>query len=477
MSNWLGLLVSVIYILAVLGLASFCYKKKKLTALESRKFAHIGLCNWWLIAWIFFDNYIFASILPAIFIIINYCNYRFNFIPGIEEKVEKKRTMGTVWYTISLFILSVLLFQHKSFLFIGAIAILILGYGDGLAGLIGSIFGKHKLGVNNKSVEGSLTVFIMSFIISVLLLQSFMTTNMTLVYGLYIAMFAMMVELYSPKGLDNLLLPLGVALYAYLLTSHFAFIESFALGFTISSLVVFFILIKKSLTVTASFWALILGSAIYVLSGPIVFGALIFFFLSSTLIEHYHHKPLEEKQRNLNQVIENSFACLLFSIMYFITGSEIALTAAFVSIAGATADTWSSSIGYYSKSKVKSILTGKPLPKGESGGVTWLGSFGALLGSLLVALLSLLAPTENMLMRFIIVLGFGLFTSLIDSIFGILLQIKYYNKKTGEVLEKKPKQMGNIERISGYSFLTNGMVNFTTIMISAILSCIVSLLI
>ena len=39
---------------------------------DSRKFIHVGVANWWIVAMIFFNNNIYASIVPALFVIINY---------------------------------------------------------------------------------------------------------------------------------------------------------------------------------------------------------------------------------------------------------------------------------------------------------------------------------------------------------------------------------------------------------------------
>lgn len=476
MSNLLGLLVSVVYIAIVLGLSTICYNKKQFTQEETRKFIHIGLCNWWLIAWIFFDNFIVASILPAIFVIVNACNYKMGFIKGMEPEKKEKKNLGTVWYAVSLLILSIILFRHQEYLYVGAIGILILGYGDGLAALIGSSFGKHKLDINQKSVEGSFALFVTSFVISLLLLQSVVISSNYVAYALFIAAFAMMIEIFSPNGIDNLTLPLGVSLVTYLVIKYTWF-HDIAIAFTITSFIVFGVMVKRLLTPSASLCALVLGTALYVLAGPIAFGALILFFLTSSIIEHYHHKPLQERQRNLDQVQENSLAAVLLAIMYYVTGSDIALTACFVAIAGATADTWSSGIGYYSNEPVKSILTNKPLPKGESGGITKLGTLGGALGALLIASFSLLSPGHHAFVRFIIVFVFGFLTTILDSIFGVFLQAKYYDKEKGVILEEKPKNMKNIERVSGYQFLTNGMVNMITIMLSSILSCLFGLII
>ncbi len=473
-NNFLGLIMSVIYIVVVVGLASFCYKKKKFTVNESRSFIHIGLCNWWLIAWIYFDNYWIASIVPLFLLIFNILNYRFHLVPGIENVSKNKRHLGSIWYSLALLLLTFVFFQNKVYMYIGAISILSLGYGDGLATLIGDYFGKHKFGVRNKSAEGSFTMLFITFLLITILLQNVFPTEVVASYALYISVFATLVELFAPGGTDNLLVPLLTAGYTYLLVRYSWFMP-IALSFTTTSIIIYIVLLTRKLTPAASFWSIILGTAVYVLAGPVPYACVLLFYLTSIMIEHGHKKPLSEKQRNLTQVEEDSLATVLFAIMYYFTGSEAALVAVFVSIAGATSDTWSSGLGYYSKEKVRSILTGKPLPKGESGGVTQLGTMGAFLGSLLIALFSLLMPGGNLLLRFILVLGFGFFTSIIDSIFGVFLQVKYYDEAKGLVLEKRPKNMKGIKKISGYPFLTNGMVNFVTVMMGSVLSAIVSI--
>lgn len=470
MTNWLGLFVSAIYIAVIVGIASFCYKKKKIKLEESRKFIHIGLCNWWLIAWIFFDNYIFASILPAIFIILNYLNYQFQIVPGIEEK---KRGIGTVFYASALFILTATLFQNKDYLYIGAVAILALGYGDGIGGLITEYIGKHKFELKNKSVEGSLVCFIVTFLTTIVVLQTTYVGSMLVPYSIYIAVMATMLELFSPKNTDNLFMPLGTALYTYLVLNQ-NYMESFNIAFTVTSVIIFGVMATKALTPAGSFFALLLGTALYCLAGPYVFFALILFFVSSCLIEHYHKKKKKEKQRNIFQVIENGLPCLLFAIMYYFTKNEIAIIGCLTAIAGSTSDTWSSGIGYYSKERVKTLFSRKELPKGSSGGVTKLGLLGGLAGSLLIALFSLFLGLEHVGASFLLIFVFGFFTTLLDSIFGELFQVKYFDKVKEEFLETKPKGNKNVVKISGFSFLTNGVVNLVTVVISSLLSCLLA---
>ena len=82
-----------------------------------------------------------------------------------------------------------------------------------------------------------------------------------------------------------------------------------------------------------------------------------------------------------------------------------------------------------------------------------------------------------MLARCLIIFVFGFFTAYLDSVFGILLQVKYYNKETGDFRETKPKSMKGYEKISGYGFIDNSMTNFLTIMISSLLAGMLAFLV
>ena len=79
MNNVFGILVSIIFIGIVLVSARVFEKAGKEA---SRKFIHIMLSNWWIIAMVFFDNVFFAALMPALFIVINYASYKMDIIKG-----------------------------------------------------------------------------------------------------------------------------------------------------------------------------------------------------------------------------------------------------------------------------------------------------------------------------------------------------------------------------------------------------------
>ena len=215
MNNLYGLIISILYIGLVILLSNLFTKASKEA---SRKFIHIMLSNWWIIAMIFFNNVWFASILPAIFIIINYLSYKYDLIKEMErdDNDSTEKTLGTVYYTISLLILSITTFGIINKPLVGLIGVLIMGYGDGFAAIAGqSIKSKSfKIFGSTKSIAGSATMFIISLII-VSGAFAYLGINLWLIKSILIAFIVTVFEAVSPKGTDNLTIPLLSSLLVY----------------------------------------------------------------------------------------------------------------------------------------------------------------------------------------------------------------------------------------------------------------------
>lgn len=204
MNNIIGLIVASIYIL-VIFLTSKLFEKKGKEV--TRKYIHIMLSNIWFISMAFFDNYIIATILPMLFVIINSLSYKFNLIK-IMEREDKKEGIGTVYYAISLTVLSLVTFYiNKPILALPGI--LIMGYGDGLAAVIGQKVKSKSFNIlgSTKSIAGSATMLIVSLIISILIF-SFIGIEYLILKAFLIAIIATILEAISVKGLDNITVPL-----------------------------------------------------------------------------------------------------------------------------------------------------------------------------------------------------------------------------------------------------------------------------
>lgn len=208
--NIIGIIVSYLYIfLIIIGAKLF----EKIGKEASRKFIHIMLGNWWIIPVIFFNNVLAAAFVPATFVIINYISCKKDLIKVMERDNENKDGFGTVYYAISLLVISVVTFLKLGEIepIMGLVPIFVMAYGDGFAAIFGQMIKspKYKVGNSTKSIAGSLTMFI----VSILIIGIYYVINpisywaiKTIVMGIIITV----IEAISIKGTDNITVPLGM---------------------------------------------------------------------------------------------------------------------------------------------------------------------------------------------------------------------------------------------------------------------------
>ena len=216
MRNIYGLVISILYIGLVIGISGLFSKASKEA---SRKFIHIMLANWWIIAMIFFDNIWIAGILPALFIIINYASYKFDIIKSMERDDDsgEEKTLGTVFYAISLLIVVILCFGFFKNTIIGLVGILVMGYGDGFAAIAGKSIKSKEFSIlgGKKSLAGCSTMFIISLIIISCALAYF-NVQFWYIKSIIIALVATIFEAISVKGTDNLTVPILTTLMVWM---------------------------------------------------------------------------------------------------------------------------------------------------------------------------------------------------------------------------------------------------------------------
>lgn len=205
--NIIGLIVTTVYIAFVI-LTSKLFEKKGEEI--SRKYMHIMLSNIWFMIIFLFDNYIIAAILPAFFVIVNALSHKFNLIKTMERK--EGDTLGTVYYAIVLLII-VLWTVSKHNQIIGLPGVLIMGYGDGLAAVVGKKVKSKQFKIfgDTKSIAGSTTMFVVSLLISLI---TFNVIGMSyfVVKAIFTAAIATVLEAISAKGLDNITVPLIITI-------------------------------------------------------------------------------------------------------------------------------------------------------------------------------------------------------------------------------------------------------------------------
>ncbi len=205
--------------------------------------------------------------------------------------------------------------------------------------------------------------------------------------------------------------------------------------------------------------------------GIIVFGAggwpwiipLVFFFISSSILSHLRHKPYSN--RNILQILANGGVGTLFAIIYFFWQFPPAIVLYLGAIGAATADTWATEIGFYSKSKPRLVLSKQVVKRGISGGVTFLGIIGSVLGALIIGLLGESILNMNDLLLPLAVAGF--IGSLTDSILGGYIQAQFKCSICNEHIENRYHCNTKSKLISGSKWIDNDAVNFINTIIGA----------
>ena len=173
-----------------------------------RKIIHIGIGPLIPIALFLKIDQNSALIFTGIISLVVFINYTYKILPIIED-VERK-SYGTLFYCISLFILISIFWNKDPFSLITGF--FIMTFGDGLAALIGKSFNSRNwiFFKQKKSLFGTLTMFFTSLLV-VCSLGYIQQNSFNLSY-FTIAFIATVFEQFSVLGIDNLIVPISSAL-------------------------------------------------------------------------------------------------------------------------------------------------------------------------------------------------------------------------------------------------------------------------
>ena len=219
MSDWIALVIAFVYVSLILALGEGLRRELKLGVEFTRKFVHIGVGMVAFLLVALFQNWQFAIIPPLVFIVVNLISYRRQIFSGMETGL--KGQFGTVYFPVSFAILIPILWQFPAIL---VTSLMPMTWGDAFAAIIGKRFGAHTYSAmgQTKSIEGSLAMFVFSFVavtLTFLIFYAPLTTS--LIVGIVVALVTTMVEAFSPWGLDNLTVPIASAILLMLLGNYF----------------------------------------------------------------------------------------------------------------------------------------------------------------------------------------------------------------------------------------------------------------
>jgi len=241
--DFIAVFISFICVLLVVEINGRIQKIGKISTIITRKVVHIFAAPVFAITWLLFSGNLFTRfivvIVPLIFI-LQFILIGTGKIKDEEFVNSMSRTgdpsellKGTLYYAIIMVIITIFWFYIP---FSGNLndanptSLIILGClagGDGLADIIGRKFGgKKKFGIGGaeKTVVGSIAMFIGSFMVSFILLLIFSLevesfNPFTLILQLLIiSLIATLAEMLSPKRVDNLIIPFMVIITILILS-------------------------------------------------------------------------------------------------------------------------------------------------------------------------------------------------------------------------------------------------------------------
>ncbi|MGC8775524.1 MAG: diacylglycerol/polyprenol kinase family protein, partial [Chlorobaculum sp.] len=127
---------------------------------------------------------------------------------------KRELLKGTLYFVVVAMICGTLYYK----LFAGVLAMAVLGWGDGLAPIVGTRMGKMTYKVlSEKSVEGSLAFLVGSLLASLFFVWLIVPAAYDPAKITMIVVAATIIEGVSPKEVDNILIPVAVIALAAVL--------------------------------------------------------------------------------------------------------------------------------------------------------------------------------------------------------------------------------------------------------------------
>lgn len=230
------LLVSYVYVAAVIAVGTLARAGGRRSADVTRKVIHVGVGTWIIPTAVLFTNPLLAIVPPLSFIVINVASWRFKLVAAMEEG---ERNPGTIYFPLAFVLLTLLFWPGAWGRLTGqqaglptddlwgrlpvAAGIMTMAWGDAAASILGRRAGGPRYrvaGGGTKSLAGSAACALFAFL-------GIVTAAVVLALGERIgleaalraavpaavvaALAATVAEAVTPFGLDNLTVPLLAA--------------------------------------------------------------------------------------------------------------------------------------------------------------------------------------------------------------------------------------------------------------------------
>ena len=463
-----GYVASVLYGVFCLLLGLFAYKlgmNKKYT----RKLVHILVGMEWVILYHFMGQTIHFFVVCLGFTALLLVSHLCHLMPMISS--EGENSSGTVYYGVSMSVMSLCAYFVPELMLPFGAAVMITSFGDGFSGIVGQLITKGNPRIcGNKTLFGSLAGLFASFL-SVYIVSAVYSMPLRLWQMILVAALAVLLELITRNGLDNISVPLASFLFIYAFL-YIPQITGYLCPILLTPIVIWIAGERSVLTRDGILCAIVLDLIISIVFGNLGFLALLSFLVLGVLSDKIKHAGKHKKSecRTYFQVFANAAPAAACAICYLIYPHTAFLIGFLAAMGESLSDTMASGIGARDK-RVVDLFRMKKCEVGISGGVSLLGSFAAVLGAFLMMLLGY-AFVGGAYLPYILG-GIAAFAGCVfDSMLGSLFQVKYRCVSCGALVEKEEHCGKSAERVRGFAFFDNSTVNFFSSFFAAVLAIV-----
>lgn len=217
----LGFIIWVVIFATVYGLAELMYGIFKVPAVYTRKYLHV-VCGFLLIYYPFvMASYGVVALVCGVCCIVLVIARKKKLMPSLFN--VDYNTDGSLYYTLNVFVMYIIWSFHTESFVMYRIPMAILTFSDAAAAITGRKWplGKFSVWTDTwKTRSGSMAFFLVSSVVVFILLSplSYLYSTLQIVLvTVVIALVTTIVEAFSPKGTDNITVPVSAAMLLWVL--------------------------------------------------------------------------------------------------------------------------------------------------------------------------------------------------------------------------------------------------------------------
>lgn len=173
-------------------------------------------------------------------------------------------------------------------------------------------------------------------------------------------------------------------------------------------------------------------------------------------------------ERDAVQVLANGGIFAAAAVAHLLSPSPVWLAIGSGAVAASAADTWATELGTLAGGTPISIVSGKRVAPGTSGGITFVGSVAAIAGAIFIAVVAALA---NWPVPFTAITVGGVAGALTDSLLGATIQMRRWCDLCAESTERLVHRCGTTTRPAG------GLAGFDNDSVNTVCSAIGALVV